>query len=69
MWNASPLQAERLSFIHFGSSTQRGQFTYYLTPNPGCGDVECQPPAGREIVVHTYWLEYTKGAVHFYPNA
>ena len=52
-----------------GSSTQRGQFTFLLTPNPRCGDVECQPPAGREIVVYTFWLKYTKGAVHFSPNA
>ena len=69
MWNANPLQAEGLSLIHCGSSTQSGQITFLLTPNPRCGDVECQPPAGREIVVYTFWLEYAKGAVHFSPNA
>ena len=70
MWNANPLQAERLSLIHIGSSTQRGQFTFLLTPNPRCGDVECQPPAGREIVVYTLWLEYTSGQFTFFltPN-
>ena len=61
MWNANPLQAERLSFIHCGSSTQGGSSLLFLTPNPRCGDVECQPPAGREIVVYTLWLEYTRG--------
>ena len=70
MWNANPLQAERLSFIHCGSSTQKGQFTFLLTPNPRCGDVECQPPAGREIVVYTLWLEHTSGQFTFFltPN-
>ena len=66
MWNANPLQAERLSFIDCGLKTQRGQFTFLLTPNPRCGDVECQPHAGREIVVNTLWLEYTRGQFTFF---
>ena len=62
MWNANPLQAERLSFIHCGSSTQiSGSSPILLTPNPGCGDVECQPPAGREIVVYTLLARVHKG--------
>ena len=66
MWNANPLQTEGLSFIHCGSSTQRGQFTFLLTPNPRCGDVECQPPEGLEIVVYTLWIEYTSGQFTFF---
>ena len=70
MWNANPLQAEKMSFIHCGSSTQRGQFILFLTPNPRCGDVKCQPPACREIVFYTLWLEYTRWQFTYYltPN-
>ena len=66
MWNANPLQAERLSFILIVSSTQRGQFMLFRTPNPRCGDVKSQPPAGREIVFYTLWLEYREIFVHTY---
>ena len=66
MWNANPLQAERLSFIHCGWSTQGGSSLLFLTPNPRCGDVECQPPAGREIVVYTLWLENTREQFTFF---
>ena len=69
MWNANPLQAERLSFMAYGSSTHRGQCTFLLTPNPRCDDVECEPHAGREIVFYRLWLENTKGEVHIFPNA
>ena len=72
MWNANTLQAERLLFIHCGwLKYTKGEFTFFLTPNPRCGDVECQTPAGREIVVYTLCLEYTKGAAHVLrmPNA
>ena len=51
--------------VHKGGSS-----LFSLTPNPRCGDVECQPPAGREIVVYTLWLEYTSGQFTFFltPN-
>ena len=65
IWNANPLQAERLFVYTLWLEYTRGQFTFFLTPNPRCGDVECQPPAGIEIVVYTLWLQYTQGPVHF----
>ena len=65
MWNANPLQAERLSFIHCGSSTQRGQFTFFLTPNPCCGDVECQPLQAERLSFIHYGSSTQRGQFTF----
>ena len=52
MWNANPLQAEKIVVYTLWLEYTKGAVHYYLlTPNPRCGDVKCQPPAGREIVV------------------
>ena len=47
--------------LYIVARVHKGAVHLFLTPNPRCGDVECQPPAGREIVVYTLWLEYTRG--------
>ena len=47
-----------------------GGVHFFLTPNPRCDNVECQPPAGIEIVVYTLWLEFTRGEFTYFltPN-